>query len=237
MPIKNIRIISLQPLRQNNLGYIARTMKNFGISNFYIVKPRCKPKGKDAIKFSKHGHDIIEGAKIVNTMEEATKGYFPIGTTAIWHKTERAKFNIMELDKAYRVVQTSNHKKIAIVLGRDDTGLTKEELELFDLSIYIPTPAKYTTLNISHALAIILYIFTKSEFIHIPENISASTTETELLLKQLTLFISSNTSIRKKKDVINTFSRVLKRANPTKAELRTISSIISIKDRKRKRRS
>ncbi len=231
----NIRIISIQPLRQNNLGYIARTMKNFGINNLYIVKPRCKPKGKDAIKFSKRGHDIIEKAKVVDTLEEAIKGYFAIGTTAIWHKTERAKFNILELNKAYKMVQTSNHKKVAIVLGRDDTGLTKEELELFDLSIFIPTPAKYTTLNISHALAIILYEFTKPKVVHIPEIISASSDDMQLLLKQLNLFISSNTSIRKKKDVINTFSRILRRSNPTKAELRTISSILSIK-RRRKRK-
>ncbi len=231
--MRHIRIVAMQPLRQNNIGYIARTMKNFGIGNLYIVKPRCRPKGMDAIKFSKHGHDIVSKAKVVGTIEEAIDGCVSIGTTAIWHKTERAKFNVLEVEGAFELIQRSGHKKIAIVLGRDDTGLTKEELELFDLSLFIPTPAKYTTLNISHALAIILYVFTKRETVHIPRDTHADSNEIRMLIKQLGLFIDENNSIRKKKTVMDTFSRIIRRANPTKEELKTVSSIISIRDRKR----
>ena len=236
-----VRVVSVEPLHENNLGYIARVMANFGLSDLAVVNPRCDPRGMDAIKYSKHGHRVIERLRVFDSIESAVRGYLPIGTTALWHKTERAKFNVFELSDAIDIVSRNSHKRIAIVLGRDDSGLTKEELELFSINIFISTRSAYPTLNISHALAIILYELERSRrgaskptgegF----RQLYASGRDISLLRKQMALFVSSVGSVREREGVVDTTIRLIKRSNPTKAELRTISAMLSIKGRRSKR--
>lgn len=227
-----IRIVAVSPLRQNNIGYISRLMKNFGLSDLHVVKPRCRLDGKTAIRFSKHGHDVLEGAKLSNSIKEATKGYIKIGTTAIWHKSERSKLNVYELSEALDMIKKARYPKVAIVLGRDDTGLTKDELAMLDLNVFIPTHSTYSTLNISHALAIILYNL-RSESGTIPRGIYAGKDQKRLLDVQLSMFVGRSGRIKKKVDVINTFGRVISRSNPTSAELKTISALFQIDNGKK----
>ncbi len=223
-----VRIVVVSPLRQNNLGYIARLMGNFGLSDLCVVNPRCRIAGKTAVKFSKHSHDVLDGAKLFSSIKSATEGYASVGTTAIWHKSERSKLNVYELDKALEMLRKARHPRIAIVLGRDDTGLTKAELEMLDMNLFIPTHSRYTTLNIAHALAIILYNLRRRGSTTIPRSIYSGKRQRDLLAEQLSLFVGSSSRIRKKGDVIRTFNRVISRSNPTKAELRTMSALFSI---------
>lgn len=235
-----VRIVSVEPLHESNLGYIARVMANFGLYDLAVVRPRCDPRGEDAIKYSKHGHKVIERLRVFESIDRAVHGYLPIGTTAIWHKTERAKFNVLELSDAMRIISGRGRRgRIAIVLGRDDTGLTKEELELFSMNIFISTGSTYPTLNISHALGIILYklrdVSNRGRGAHIGEEfrqLYASDRDIALLKRQLELFVSSLGSVRERKGVVDTTIRLIMRSNPTKTELRTISAMFSIKGRR-----
>ncbi len=226
-----MRVVSVEPLWESNLGYIARVMKNFGLVDLAVVRPRCNPKGPDAIKFSKHAVSVIRSAKRFGSIKAATSGYFPIGTTAIWHKTERARYNVCSAEKAVRLARSNDHRKIAIVLGRDDTGLDKDELGLLPINICIESSQDYPTLNISHALAIILYEFSRSSLGAIPKSTS-SVTEMRQISKQLELFLSEQPHVRDKEAIERTFNRLIARANPSSGELKTIAAIFSIKRRK-----
>ncbi len=223
-----VRVVAVEPLWESNLGYIARIMKNFGITDLAVVRPRCNPKGKDSIKFSKHAADVIKKASLYGSIEAAASGYFPIGTTAIWHKTERARYNVCSAEKAVQLIRSNGHRKIAIVLGRDDTGLDKNELGSFPINISIGSSQEYPTLNISHALAIILYELSRSSIGVIPKSMGSGS-KVRQISKQLRLFLSKQPHVRDKVEVERTFGRVIARANPSPAELRTISAIFSVK--------
>ncbi len=151
----NLRIILVNPEYQQNIGYCARIIKNFGFNDLWIVSgPKI---GQEAIKYSKHAADVLNNVKAVKSLDTAIKDCsIVIGTTAI----EAAGKNILrnsitpkELTKQIK----GNSEKVAILIGSEGKGLDVKDLEKCDIIVRIPANEEYGTLNISHALAIILY--------------------------------------------------------------------------------
>jgi tRNA/rRNA methyltransferase len=93
------RIVLVSPEYEQNLGAVARAMKNFGFSELFMVAPKCDPQGFDAIKFSKHAREVLESARICKTLAEATRGCkLSVGTTGVvfrhWHQTIRSPISL-----------------------------------------------------------------------------------------------------------------------------------------------
>lgn len=149
----------VQPVYPTNIGYVARLMKNFGLQKLVLVEPKAEL--KEAMKFASHGSDILEEATILTTKQLFRKYDLLIGTTAIPAKksSNLTRSAITPVDFAERVVKLAT--STCLLLGRDTTGLTRSELDRCDLVIHIPTTSDYRTLNVSHALAIILYELSK----------------------------------------------------------------------------
>ncbi len=239
MKDRGIRIVAVEPLYQINLGYIARIAKNFGISDIALVNPRCKVLGKNALKYSKHGADLLHKARVFKSLEGAIGNRFAIGTTAVWHKTDKSFYNIYPLDKAAMMLQKNNIRDFCILIGRESTGLSKEELQRCNMSVIIQTPADYSTLNISHALSIILYGLTGWLVNRRIGNIYAGSKEIESLEKLFGNLVRRHSNIRDREGVQRAFRNVLLRANPTSKEAKAIA--IALSDRhetgNRRRRS
>ena len=68
------KLILVEPKYQVNLGYMARVAMNFGVRRLYVVRPRAKLTGRDAIKYSKHARALLEGAKEYGSLDEALRG-------------------------------------------------------------------------------------------------------------------------------------------------------------------
>ena len=156
-----LAVVLVEPEYGLNIGYIARTMKNFGVDELYIVGIKEIP--KNAFRFSSHARDVLERAILVNELDQIVKRFdFVIGTTA---RTAIRSANLVRKsitpEEALKYIE--KFRKIALVLGRDTTGLKNEELALCDIVVTIPTGTSYPTLNISHALAILLYVFSKKK--------------------------------------------------------------------------
>lgn len=154
MKLDQLGVALVQPRYGLNVGYVARVMKNFGLRRLYIVGSGRLP--KTASKFASHGSDIVESARFV-TFEELSRLFdVLIGTTAITsdegHNALRKTIMLNEL-----VSVGIDVPRTVLILGRDTTGLKNEELEFCDLVLHVSTGTAYSTLNISHALAIILY--------------------------------------------------------------------------------
>lgn len=222
-----LRVIIVEPIYQINLGYIARVSKNFGVNELTLINPKCKYKGKEAIKYSKHAHDLLTNAKISNSIAKATKGTFVVGTTAIWRKTGEAFHNVYSLDRLIGMVKRNKIRKVSLLIGRDNIGLTKEELAMCDATAFIETDDKYPALNISHALGIMLYAFsglTKETSI---ASMSARPEELKRIEKLFTLMISKRKDIRDKKAVTMAFEHIVNRAAPTQKEIGALSVALS----------
>jgi tRNA/rRNA methyltransferase len=157
--LQRFRVVLVETEYEQNLGAVARAMKNFGFSELRLVNPKCEPLGFDAVKFSKHARDVLEGAKVCKSLSEATKGCkFAVGTTGVlyrhWSETFRSPVSVRELRKAL-VKHTEGN--VALVFGNEGVGLCEEDISACDMLVTIPTNKEYPILNLSHAVSIVLY--------------------------------------------------------------------------------
>ncbi|ADD07855.1 RNA methyltransferase [Candidatus Aciduliprofundum boonei] len=151
-----IHIVFVEPQFTGNIGFLARTMANFGFKNLILVNP--PELDEDAYRFSKHARYIIENAEILNNFEELRRSLdYLVATSGVSTKSPK-KFKRIALtprEFAQKVWNFSGN--IGIVFGRENYGLYNEEIEKCDSLITIPTSEEYPIMNITHAAAIILY--------------------------------------------------------------------------------
>ncbi len=226
-----IRVVIVSPKYQQNLGYIARVSKNFGIDRLRLVVPRTNVTGATAIKYSKHARDLLENALIYDDFASSVADCkLVIGTTGIWRKAKTSFRNILLPDELSERLNKLAYKdtNVALVIGRDDIGLTKEELEACNLITYVPTNPKYPILNISHALGILLFSLTQSNLGNrYKESLKevANPTELNVLFKMLDSSVENNEYIRNKVMVKNIFRRVFSLSQPTKNEVHALMTL------------
>ena len=153
-------VAMLEPVSGLNVGYTARLLKNFGINNLVLISPQADL--KEARIYASHGSDVVETATI-SRFEDVIKQFdIIIGTTAITpSKPSNFERSIISINKAKETLNNTSNSK-CLLLGRDTTGLTRNELSFCDMVINLPTGTNYPTLNVSHATAILLWELTTS---------------------------------------------------------------------------
>lgn len=224
--MRRLRLVIVEPKYQVNLGYIARAAKNFGIDRLTLVRPRCDYEGSQAVKYAKHARDLLLGARVCGSLPAATRGSFVVGTTGIWEKTGQAFHNVYTPGRAARIIR-KQRSDVSLLIGRDDTGLSKEELAMCDATIFIPTSKEYPVLNISHALAILLYVLS-GEGAQLPDStMYAGSHEIAMVKRLFSMSIAGRSDIRDKEAVAMAFGHLLSRASPTKKELGALSVALS----------
>lgn len=145
-----ISVALVEPKYGMNVGYIARVMKNFGFKELILIDPKFDM--EEAIKFSSHASELLEKAKRLS-LKELKDFDLLVGTTAIvTHSLLRSYLTPEELS-----ARIDPKQRVCILLGRDTVGLKRDELMLCDFIVHVPSSQEYPTLNISHALAVILY--------------------------------------------------------------------------------
>ncbi|MCK5588269.1 MAG: RNA methyltransferase, partial [Candidatus Lokiarchaeota archaeon] len=151
-----IRIVIVEIAGEINLGSICRLMKNFGFDELYLVNPKLDlNKLSTAYGFAMHAKELIKDIKVVTSLKDALADVDAIiGTTAIPASTIS---NPLRFPIPPEELPVELEGKIAIVFGREASGLTNEELNKCDVVVTIPTSSVYPTLNIAQAAAIILY--------------------------------------------------------------------------------
>ena len=153
--LNSVIIVLVGTTHPGNIGAAARAMKNMGIKSLSLVQPKEFPSDV-AIYRSKAAKDILEHAQVFNTLEEAISDCeLVIGTSARGRKVPWPILNPKEA--AEEVSRSSSHHKIAIIFGREDRGLTNEELGLCNLHVNIPTDPDYSSLNLAQAVQILVY--------------------------------------------------------------------------------
>jgi len=154
--LPDIRVVLVEPEKASNVGMIARVMKNFGLSDLYMVRPMFSSFSR-AYSSAMRARDLLYKAKICIDLEEALKGAdLVIGTTAkpSMHLIVRRSVELSEYLKELKW-----DAKYALVFGRESTGLRRDELRKCDVVLTIAADPAYPTLNVVNAAAIILYEF------------------------------------------------------------------------------
>lgn len=142
-----------------NLGYTARLMKNFGVERLYLVDPKCDMRA--ASVYASHGSEILEHAEVVTLAKVRRTHDLLLATTAI-RARRGANVSRTTLRPDAAVARIIAAERASMVFGRDTTGLTNEELALCDLATTVDTRTDYKTLNVSHSVAILLYLASTS---------------------------------------------------------------------------
>jgi len=153
-PLNNIRIILVEPAGALNIGSVARVMKNMGLHRLILVNPQCDRLSEEARLMAVHGFDVLEQAQEVGTLPEALQGcYRAIATTARSRSLESPLENPM--DALPWLIDPE--QATALIFGREDRGLSNEELNHAHRFVSIPANPDYSALNLAQSVAICAY--------------------------------------------------------------------------------
>ena len=158
--LSNVRVILVEPIFGGNIGSVCRAMNNNGITDLAIVKPRPTTNWDEAYKLACNAKAQLDARQELQTLEEAIADCTVVGATSARTGFYR---DTAHSPRAFSSIALESAKdyKIALMFGREDKGLTNEELALATHIIQIPSSELYTSLNLSHAVAICCYeIFT-----------------------------------------------------------------------------
>lgn len=153
--MKQVRVILVEPEGSMNIGFTARTCMNFGVEELYIVNPKASL--VEAKRFSAKARDLLERAVVVEDIDDAIKGVDIVVATSAkgYSEGDYIRQAIPVRDFVEKMV--TGREKIALLFGRESTGLTREEIRRAHVLVTIPGNPMYPVLNVSHAVAIILY--------------------------------------------------------------------------------
>lgn len=157
-----IDIVLIEIENEGNLGAVSRVMANFDFKNLVLVRPKCDERSLEVIKRAKHSKDVLKSIKVIDKMP---KYDYVIATTAKLgtdYNIPRSPISPEQLREKLSEIDTGK-LKIALLIGREGDGLTNEEIMAADFVVTIPASKEYPTLNISHALGIILYELSKGK--------------------------------------------------------------------------
>lgn len=152
---ENIRIVLVQTSHPGNIGGVARAMKTMGLANLYLVAPLKFPHDK-ANEMASGAVDVLRTAKVVSSLDEAIADCsLVIGSSARMRAIPWPLLNPREM--AEKIKQEPANNEIAILFGREQSGLTNEELQRCHLHIHIPANSDYSSLNLAAAVQVITY--------------------------------------------------------------------------------
>ncbi|MBD5771931.1 tRNA (cytosine(32)/uridine(32)-2'-O)-methyltransferase TrmJ [Marinomonas colpomeniae] len=153
--LSNIRIVLINTFHPGNVGAIARAMKNMGLTNLYLVDPNDYP-SEEATSRAAGAVDLLDNATIVPTLKEAIADCsLVIGTSARHRTFQLPIMNAREC--AETVIPEAKQHNVAIVFGREKTGLLNDEIAQCHRQVYIDANDEYPVLNISQAVQIVAY--------------------------------------------------------------------------------
>lgn len=155
MKLENISIVMVGTTHPGNVGAAARAMNNMCISQLVMVSPKC-PIGEIAFARASGAHAILDQMHIVDTLEEAIQDCkLVIGSTA--RSRALAWPELSPPGMSQKVWSLDDETKVAIVFGREHSGLTNEELQLCNYMVSIPTNPDFSSLNVASAIQVMCY--------------------------------------------------------------------------------
>jgi TrmH family RNA methyltransferase len=130
-------------------------MKNMALSELVLVRPKLFPH-PDAVARASGADDVLQQARVVDTLAAAVEGCGFIAATTSRHRDQN--FRIIDArEAAARLVAEAAHAPVALLFGAERTGLTNEHLEMAHLLIRIPASESYLSLNLAMAVQIMAY--------------------------------------------------------------------------------
>ena len=154
-----ISIVLVNTSHPGNIGAAARGMKNMGLKKLVLVNPEEFPSGS-AVARSASAVDVVENAVVVDSLKSAISGCgLVIGASA---RSRKIPWPMLDPSGcAEKVLKEHHANKVALVFGREDSGLNNEELQLCHYHVQIPSNPECSSLNLATAVMVISYEIAK----------------------------------------------------------------------------
>ncbi|KZN28727.1 tRNA methyltransferase [Pseudoalteromonas luteoviolacea S2607] len=233
MALQDIRIVLVNTSHSGNIGSVARAMKTMGFSQLYLVDPACEV-DSHASALAAGATDVLGSAVTVDKLEDAIADCsLVIGTSA---RSRTLSWPMVDpRECAQKLVAESASGPVALVFGRENSGLTNEELQLCNYHVCIPANPEYSSLNLAMAVQTLTYE-TRMTFLDTqdtqPEEDDTkypTSEQMELFYEHLESTLSETGFIVKQHPgmVMTKLKRLFNRARPEDQELNILRGILS----------
>ena len=151
-----VQIVLVETSHPGNIGSVARAMKNMGLSRLALINPKKFPHD-EATALAGNAGDVLEQAQVFSSIEEAVKNSKIIFATSARERTIEWPVASAK-DAAQEINQLAvENIEVSILFGREDRGLTNEELQLSNKHLIIPANPEYPVLNIAMSTQVVCY--------------------------------------------------------------------------------
>lgn len=156
------QLVLIEPQEAGNVGAAARVAKNFGAGGLRVVSPRCEVNCPEARRFSSGAAELLRNAAVYTTLHEALADReLAIGLTGVSGRLHR--LDCIGLVPSKLLEGKNHYQACALVFGREDRGMTGEEMERCSYLWSLPTNADFPSLNLAQAIGITLAAVAQAE--------------------------------------------------------------------------
>ena len=232
MSLKNIYFVLVRPQMGENIGSVARAIKNFNIKKLRIVNPRCPWPNQKAVATSVGAKDILKSSKIYNSLEKSIGDLdLVFASTSRIRKVNKKIISVLDLKKKIK-----KNQKIGIIFGPEASGLSNDEINYADFLVKIPTNNKFSSLNLSHSAIIFCFQifkhFSKKKIIYKSNYKSSFATKSDV--NKFLNFIIDGLDKKgflqpdhKRRSMIRNINNIFHRINLSEQEIRILLGIFS----------
>ena len=236
MLFKNINFILVRPQLGENIGAVARSLKNFNFENLRLVSPRDSWPNKSATYTAVDAKDIVHKAKVFSNTDQSVSDLDYVFATTSRSRSVNKK--IVDLSKAVKIIKklSLSNKKTGIFFGPEASGLSNDDLINANFLVNIPTSNKFKSLNLSHAVTIFAFelFISQKKFEPVVKNLYRSEDAKKNEVNAFLDFMISHLDkvgflkpAEKKQQMIRSVKNIFHRSSLSTQEIRTLSGVIS----------
>jgi tRNA (cytidine32/uridine32-2'-O)-methyltransferase len=150
-----VRIVLVDPSHPGNIGSVARAMKNMGLSDLVLVRPRAFPHA-EATALAAGAEDLLATARVLDSVPAALADCGFVAATTSRPRSYHWEFATPR-ELAGRIVAMAPATRAALVFGSERYGLANEDLQYCNLLVRIPANPDYCSLNLAMAVQLLAY--------------------------------------------------------------------------------
>ncbi|MCG3729274.1 tRNA (cytosine(32)/uridine(32)-2'-O)-methyltransferase TrmJ [Vibrio cincinnatiensis] len=232
--LDNVKVVLVGTSHSGNIGSAARAMKVMGLSQMVLVDPQCEVDAQ-AIALAAGASDIALNAKIVQTLSEAVADCaLVVGSSARSRTLEWPMLEPRQCGEKF-ALEGQKHP-VAVVFGRERTGLTNEELQRCHYHVCIPANPEYSSLNLAMAVQTICYeirvaylTLQQTQYSPASELDYPRHKELEMFYQHLekVLLLTDFISYQQPGQVMNKLRRLFSRTRPESQEINILRGVLT----------
>ncbi|MBM7038596.1 tRNA (cytosine(32)/uridine(32)-2'-O)-methyltransferase TrmJ [Vibrio ulleungensis] len=241
--LNKVRVVLVGTSHSGNIGSAARAMKVMGLEQLVLVDPQCEV-DEQTLALASGAGDVATNAKIVATLEEAVADCeLVFGTSA---RSRNLNWPFVEpRECGQKAIEQALTGNVAVVFGRERTGLTNEELQLCQYHLGIPANPEYSSLNLAMAVQTVSYeirmAFLEHQRSAYKEQVQEYPRhkELEMFYEHLEKVLIDTQFLSQKQPtlVMNKLRRLFNRARPELQELNILRGILTSIEKKKPQNS